>query len=579
MDDSKYQIDLLTALNSKLMNSEKMYRHICECTGNLCMYFDYKVSPVKVDLIGPWDEVLGMRLTNHPYDESYMLNFIYEADQDDFRNKLLEMERDNSTEAKLEIRSRNKNHWLLAEAKVSYDSNGYPLEKIIILTDITKSKINSEELEYLAYYDTLTGLYNRNNFLRLLRDLCEKAAAEKASVEVMFIDIDDFKKINDSIGLLYGDELVQEFGQYLKEFNSNEINVGRYGSDVFIISIYNPCGLRSANVLYRQISERLRKPFVLSNKQEINISVTVGVAEYPDAGTTSLEVIKNTEIVLYKAKDKEKGSIMYFDPVIIDKFIKNISLEKKLEDATQNEDFVLYYQPIFNLENGQLKSAEVLIRWPDNRGGFISSPLEFIKLAEKNGNINKLGNWIIKEAIRTLNDWRIKYRVPISICLNISAKQLESDDFIDYIQEVLDLYNINPEQIEIELKESVFLDDFDDIIDRIRTIRGIGMKVSLDNFGTGYSSLTNLKNLQIDTIKIDRTLIDAAITDEASSTITEAIIKMSKKLGYKTVAQGVETKEQFNYLRKNKCDFIQGFLLGKPVNKNEFEKVIIRQMP
>lgn len=580
MEDLKYQIDLLTALNERLLGSEKMYRHIAECSGTLFMYFDYKSQPAKVELVGPWDEKVGEKIANHPYDESYMLNLLLDEDQDKFRIHMLELEREGLETDSIEVRSRSKRYWLSCFANVTYDDEHNPVEKIISIKDITKIKMNSEELEYLAFYDSLTGVYNRNYFVRKFRDMCERAESEEVSVEIMFVDIDDFKKINDSIGLLFGDELVQEFGQYLKGFDSEDVNVGRFGSDVFVIAVYNPCGTRSCDVIYRKILERLRHPFVLTNKSELMFTVSCGVAEYPDAGRTALEVIKNAEIVLYKAKEHGKNGIQYFEIDILNKFIKNVSIEKQLKEAIETEGFQLYYQPQYFAADGKLRGAEALIRWPDPEGeGFITSPSEFIPIAEKNGAIVPIGNFVLKEALRTYADWRSKYHIPIILSINISALQLEKDSFVETLSHTAGLYGVNPESIEIEITESVFINNFEDVIDKIKTLRGLGMRVSLDDFGTGYSSLSYLKQLPIDTIKIDRTFIETALKDDSSSIIYESVIKMSQKLGFETVAEGVETKEQFNYLRERNIDIVQGFLLGKPVSKVEFEKILIRQIP
>ena len=580
MEDLKYQIDLLTALNERLLNSEKMYRHIAECSGTLFMYFDYKSTPTKVDLVGPWDEKVGEKIANHPYDESYMLNLLLDEDQDKFRVHMLELEREGLETDTIEVRSRSKRFWLSCFATVTYDEDHNPTEKIIAIKDITKIKMNSEELEYLAFYDSLTGVYNRNYFVRKFRDMCELAESEETSVEIMFVDIDDFKKINDSIGLLFGDELVQEFGQYLKGFQSEEVNVGRFGSDVFVISIYNPCGQRSADVIYRKIVERLRHPFTLTNKSEMMFTVSCGVAEFPDAGRTALEVIKNAEIVLYKAKEKGKNGIQYFELDILNRFIKNVSVEKQLKEAIETESFQLYYQPQYFAADGKLRGAEALLRWPDPEGdGFITSPSEFIPIAEKNGAIIPIGNFVIKEALKTLNDWRNKYHFPMVLSINISAVSLEKENFVDMLSHTLEMYGVNPESIELEITESVFINNFEDVIDKIKTIRGLGMRVSLDDFGTGYLSLSYLKQLPIDTLKIDRTFIETAVKDSSSSIIYESVINMANKLGFETVAEGVETKEQFNYLRDKNIDIIQGYLLGKPISKVEFEKLLIRQIP
>ena len=580
MEDLKYQIDLLTALNERLLNSEKMYRHIAECSGTLFMYFDYKSTPTKVDLVGPWDEMVGEKIANHPYDESYMLNLLLDEDQDKFRIHMLEIEREGLETDSIEVRSRNKRYWFSCFANVTYDDDHNPTEKIISIKDITKIKMNSEELEYLAFYDSLTGVYNRNYFVRKFRDMCERADSEEVSVEIMFVDIDDFKKINDSIGLLFGDELVQEFGQYLKGFNSEDVNVGRFGSDVFVIAVYNPCGQRSCDVIYRKILERLRHPFTLTNKSEMMFTVSCGVAEYPDAGRTALEVIKNAEIVLYKAKERGKNGIQYFELDILNKFIRNVSVEKQLKEAIEAEAFQLYYQPQYFAQNGKLRGAEALIRWPDVEGdGFITTPGEFIPIAEKNGAIIPIGSFVIREALKTYNEWRSKYHIPLIMSINISAVQLEKENFVDNLSHSLSLYGINPENIEIEITESVFINYFEDVIDKIKTIRGLGMRVSLDDFGTGYSSLSYLRQLPIDTLKIDREFIETAVRDDSSSIIYESVIKMAQKLGFETVAEGVETKEQFNYLRERDIDIIQGYLLGRPISRIEFEKLLIRQMP
>ena len=580
MEDLKYQIDLLTALNERLLNSEKMYRHIAECSGTLFIYFDYKCTPVKVDLVGPWDDMVGEKIANHPYDESYMMNFLLDEDQEKFRIHMLELEREGLETDTIEVRSRNKRYWLSCFANVSYDDDHNPTEKIIGIKDITKMKMNSEELEYLAFYDSLTGVYNRNYFVRKFRDMCELADSEETSVEIMFVDIDDFKKINDSIGLLFGDELVQEFGQYLKGFQADDVNVGRFGSDVFVISIYNPCGQRSSDVIYRKILERLRHPFTLTNKSEMMFTVSCGVAEYPDAGRTALEVVKNAEIVLYKAKERGKNGIQYFELDILNKFIKNVSIEKQLKEAIETEGFQLYFQPQYFGADGKLRGAEALLRWPDPEGeGFITTPSEFIPIAEKNGAIIPIGNYVIKESLKTLSDWRNKYHIPMILSINISAVSLEKDNFVDNLSHMLQLYSVNPESIELEITESVFINNFEDVIDKIKTIRGLGMRVSLDDFGTGFSSLSYLKQLPIDTIKIDKSFIETAVKDDSSSIIYESVIKMSKKLGFETVAEGVETKEQFNYLRDKEIDIIQGYLLGKPISKVEFEKILIRQIP
>ncbi|MFT3984713.1 MAG: EAL domain-containing protein [Lachnospiraceae bacterium] len=577
MDDLKYQIDLLTALNDKLLNSERIYRLVSEFSGNVFLYFDYRKNG-SVELVGPWDELVGDRISNHPFDERYMMSLIHDEDQKQFRDVILEMEDRRETTAKVEFRSKTKKYWIECEARVHYGESGNLVDKIIAFRDITKIKARNEELIYFAYYDSLTGLYNRNYFVKSLRDMCERAENEQVGIELLFLDIDDFKKVNDSLGLLFGDELVQDFAAFIKEFQNENVIAGRFGSDVFCVAVYHPYGQRCADHIYRSIRERLRRPFILTNKAEIIFSVSAGVAEFPEAGRTALELIKNAEIVLFNAKEKGKNNIQYFEHTILQDFIKTVSLEQRLKEAIENEDFIIYFQPQFSAKTGRLRGAEALLRWPGENGSFITSPAEFIPIAEKNGAIIPIGSWVLKESIRVMNLWKAKYHFPMIVSVNISAIQLEKDNFVDYVQHLLTSNEINPEWLELEITESVFINDFDKAITKINTLRKLGIKISLDDFGTGYSSLSYLKALPIDTLKIDKSFIDTAIKDASTNIITESVVSMVRKLGFETIAEGVETEDQFEYLKKIQCDSVQGYLFGRPMSRTDFEKLIVRQL-
>jgi diguanylate cyclase (GGDEF)-like protein len=427
----------------------------------------------------------------------------------------------------------------------------------------------------MAYYDTMTGLNNRNYFVKQLRDMIEKAEEHGTSVSVAMIDIDDFKKINDSIGLILGDELIQDFGQYLNEFQNKNTIIGRFGADVFIVAIYDPCGSNTMEQLYKSIKNRIRRPFVLSNRDEVYISVSTGVAEYPDAGDSSFVIIKNAEICMFKAKEEVRGGIKYFDHEILEEFLKNVSMEKRLRSAIENECFELYFQPQFDCKTGNLRGAEALIRWQDKDGSFIS-PAEFIPLAEKSGGIIPIGNWVLKEAIMTYASWKRQFSFDGIMSINISAIQLRKDNFSSLVMSLLNQFNVQANDIEIEITESIFIENFEEVIEKMNLLRASGIRVSLDDFGTGFSSLSYLKDLPIDTLKIDRAFVDTAISDSSTGIITESVVNMVKKLGLETVAEGVETEEQFEFLKKIDCDNIQGFLLGKPMSREDFEILLMK---
>ena len=546
---------------------------ISDISGYSYIYINY-VDDTS-ELLGCWDEILGERI-GKILDRERMFSYIHEDDLEQFKKTIVAMKTDHVEEAVCEFRTTKGSNWVECRSRVIYNEYMEPQEQIYCFRETTKEKAQNEELRYLAYYDSLTGLCNRNYFVKNLRDFLEKAEGENVEVALMFVDIDDFKKINDSLGLLFGDELVQDFGMFIKSMQNDQIIAGRFGSDVFCIAIYNPYGSRSVEMIYRNLHDRLRKPFVLSNKSEIVFSVSVGVAMYPEAGNTALELIKNAEIVLFRAKETGKNNLQYFEHEILNEFIDNVTIEQQLKNAVDHEDFILYYQPQFFATTGKLRGVEALIRWPDENGRFIS-PNDFIPIAEKNGAIIPIGNWVIKEALRVYAAWSANYEYPLILSINISAIQLKKDNFTDQLLHLINLYDINPKMLELEITESIFIDDFEEVIDKMKSLRMLGVRVSLDDFGTGFSSLSYLKDLPIDTLKIDKSFVDTAIKDRSTNIITESVVNMVKKLGLETVAEGVETQEQYDYLKRIECDNIQGFLTGKPMTKTDIEKLLMEQ--
>ena len=569
MDELRYQYDLLCAKNQKLENNEKMLSLICSTSSNAFLYYSFETE--KIETLGSWDSFFHFDITSVKD-----LNLIIEELQEKFKIPIKEVmfiEKDHIDYASQEACVNGGKKWIEFEVTVIYDRNGKPIEKIIRLKDITKFKRQNDELSYLAYYDSLTGLYNRNYFVRILADWMRSAQDDKSVVAIMFIDIDDFRKINDGMGLIIGDELVQVFGQFIGSLKQEKVIVSHFNSDIYCIAVYDPCGMRSVETIYHKIRERLETPFVLSNRQELKITVCAGVAEFPEAAKSALELINCAEIVMFKAKAAGKNAIQYFDAPILNDFLKYISIENKLKEALFENQFMLYYQPQYNVEDGKLRGVEALIRWKDKEG-YMISPGDFIPIAERNGSIVPIGNWVIEEAISVLSDMRHKYQIDFIMSINISAIQYRRPEFVGDLISIINKYDINPEKIELEITESILIDDFREVIEKMHALRDYGIKVSLDDFGTGFSSLSYLKGLPIDTLKIDKSFIDTSTTDEATRIIMESIIYMVKRLGFETVAEGVETKEQYDYFKKMNCDVIQGYLLARPMNKENLEELL-----
>lgn len=572
MDDLRYQVDLLTATNQKLKENERMYRLICDTSHRAFLYVDYTKNTVVK--IGRWDAFDGFPEINEANDLLRILDAFCEDDQGELR-RLLFIEKEGKTQQNLDLKLKDDRTWVNIEISVNFDETGLIHDKIFAFSDVTKQKLHQDELSYMAYYDHLTGLYNRNYFITKLKDFVEKASSENAVVSVLLIDIDDFHKISDSRGILTGDEIIQNLGFFIHDLCETNVIASRFDSDIFAMAIYDPCGHRSVDTIYRSVKEFLVNPIRLTDMTEVSISVSVGVAEYPESSDNPLQLINCAEIVMLKAKDAGKDNIKFFDTAILNNFLRDVDIENKLKEAVHGEHFYLNYQPQYYADSKKLRGVEALIRWRDKDGALIS-PAVFIPLSEKNGTIIPIGDFVLDTSIRTYMEWKKRFNFDMSLSINISSVQYNRTDFVPKVIAAINKYGMSPTDLELEVTESVLIDDFSLVISKMEELRDYGIKVSLDDFGTGFSSLSYLKGLPISTLKIDKSFIENITTDESSRVITETIISMSKKLGFETVAEGVETKEQLDYLNKVSCDLIQGFYLGKPLSVEEMEELLLR---
>jgi diguanylate cyclase (GGDEF)-like protein len=566
MEDLRYQVDLMTAKNAQLTAKEKMYRLILDTSDRAFIYQNLVEDTIYT--ISNWNYFFDFTI-KETGDLLEIFNYV-EVEYAIALRELLYLEKTGLENDSAIIILRDGKTWVECSATVIYDEEKKPTDKILRFTDITKIKNTNDELTYMAYYDILTGLYNRNYFVRLLGDLIRDAEETNDVIAVLFINIDEFRKHNDALGIALGDEIVQQFGNFLGDFKSDNVLISHFNADSFCIAINDPFGYRGVEAITTAIFDRLRWPFYLSNQQEVTLSVSIGIAEYPEAATTALELVNCAEIVMCKAKSNGHGQVQYFDAPILHEFLHNVAIENKLKEATFNQNFTLHFQPQYMIKDKKLRGVETLIRWRDDDGKMIS-PMKFIPIAEKNGTIVPIGTGVMDESIRTYSNWRKQYNYPMILSLNISAIQYAHPDFIENVVATVEKYGVDPTEIELEITESVLINDFKDVTEKLRVLRDYGVRISLDDFGTGYSSLSYLKGLPITTLKIDKTFIDTVLSDENTKVITESIIFMVKKLGFETIAEGVETEEQFNYLESIGCDGIQGYYLNKPMPADEIE--------
>lgn len=572
MDELQYQVDLLKVMNQKLNREAEKTRSIFE-TGTEA-FLHYSFAEEEISVYGNWRGLFDFEIKDKK-DLTEILHLVKPGDVPFLQETLL-VEKTGKKRASCEFRMKETNQWIQCEVHVRYDRDQRPVEKIWRFQDISKLKKQNEELVYMAYYDTLTGLYNRNYFVQRLSDWVEKASAENAVISVVFIDIDDFRKINDGVGIMVGDELLQAFGQFLSSFEEEDVVIcSHFNSDLYCMAIYEPFGKRSVEFIYKSIRERLKLPFMLTDGQYA-ITVSAGVSEYPEAARTALELINCAEIIMYKAKRTGKDSIRYFDAPIINEFLQNITIDQKLNKALAEKDFLLYYQPQFDASGRRLRGMEALIRWKDERGRWIK-PGDFIPVAEKNGTMVPIGDWVLSQGICMLSKWRKRYGGGFIMSLNISVVQFKQTDFVEKLLTLLERYEAPPESVELEITESVLIEDFQEITAKMAALQEYGVRISVDDFGTGFSSLSYLRFLPVNVLKVDKSFINMVTKDKASRIIVEAIVRMAEKLGYETIAEGVEEKEQLSYLKEIGCSYVQGFLLGKPLTEERMEALLKEQ--
>lgn len=560
-------------MNNRLINDENMYKMICNTSSNAILYYHF--AEKRTVHVGDWSHFFDLDPKNFT-----SLSQLMEYAEEKYHTQLheyLTLENTGKERDSFEFKLKDKNMWVELEVNVTYNEENEPLEKVLRFKDTTKFKMQNDELTYLAYYDVYTGLFNRNYFILKLREMLEKAKQEKCVVSVLFVDVDDFRKVNDGMGMLMGDELVQLMGQTLREFESENVLVSHFNSDIYCMAIYDPCGSRSVENVIEGMKANLLQPFRLSNGSEITITVSIGVAEFPECAVEALELINCAEIVMLKSKHTQKNGVQYYDAPIIQEFVEKVNIEQKLERALKEQGFFMCYQPQYSTDDKKLRGVEALVRWKDEEGKVIS-PATFIPVAEKNGSILQLGDWILEKSISDFSRWLDRYQFDdITLSINISALQFKNKDFVKTLIQVLRRYHMPPNMIELEITESVFIDDMNDVIKKMNVLRDMGIRFSMDDFGTGFSSLSYLRRLPIDTLKIDKTFIDSVVTDNPTRTIAETIIDMGKKLGFHTIAEGVEDEVQFDLLRDIGCDNIQGYYMGRPMVSEKIEELLAEQ--
>ncbi|MDR2897624.1 MAG: bifunctional diguanylate cyclase/phosphodiesterase [Spirochaetaceae bacterium] len=487
--------------------------------------------------------------------DSMVFGCLYEVGDNSVHEKQLEV-------LNLKLSSLSKELDLSHESMKSHDENIASLNR---------------ELEYLSHFDAFTNLPNKKRFMHLLREQIQISSERKTMLGVMFIDIDNLKNINESEGHSAGDAVIIQMASRLQQFERNRVIPSRFGGDEFLLIIPNlETEARMINIS-DAILEALAQPYKIGNR-EMKASVSAGIALYPHDAQNAEELLKYADIAMHEVKNQGKNSTAFFHYIMQDKLLDRMNIESKLAHAMDDQVLKLYFQPQMDMHCEKIRGFEALLRWHDAGLGWIS-PERFIPVAEESRIIIPLGQWVLRRACTVLREWQQQFGFDGIMSVNVSPVQLKKDTFVEDLRRIIQETGIHPESLEIEITEGVLIDNIEQSIQILREIKDMGVGISLDDFGTGYASLSYLQMLPLTTLKIDKTFIaNIAAENSLECEITSAIITLVTKMGLSTIAEGVETEEQLAILRSIRCDYLQGFLIGRPMPVDECIKVLEANM-
>ena len=442
------------------------------------------------------------------------------------------------------------------------DANGNVSHHVASFTDISERRKAEEHIYRLAHHDSLTGLYNRHSLEDRLGQALATAQRERSPLAVMFIDLDRFKRINDSLGHSVGDALLIEVARRLCDLTRQSDVVARLGGDEFVVALTGLETTSDAMVVAGKILHALAQPYTIDGNV-LHCSGSIGVTLYPDDGDNIGDLMRNADTAMYHAKDSGRNGVEFFTAGMNALAAERLELEEDLRAALEADQFELHYQPKVDAIGGSLDGYEALLRWHHPQRGMIS-PLKFIPIAEETGLIERLGAWVIDRACRQIAVWHGAGGQGIRVAVNLSAHQLRSRELASEVRAALERHAVAAESLELEITESAAMSDPEQAIGQLHALRAIGVTLAIDDFGTGYSSLAYLKMLPIQVLKIDRAFVSDIETDANDAAICAATIALAKSLGLKVVAEGVETEAQREFLVGQGCDILQGYLFGKP---------------
>ena len=452
------------------------------------------------------------------------------------------------------------------------DETGQVAHFVWIINDVTEREQHAELLEYQANHDALTGLPNRNLLADRITQTLASARRYNGQVAVLFVDLDNFKFVNDSLGHALGDRMLIIQADRLNKSIRSADTVARYGGDEFVIVVSNLEKSEDAAVVARNIQQLISRPFTLDG-HEFGITCSIGISIYPKDGQDVDSLLKNADAAMYRAKEQSRNTFQFYTSEMNERVVERLLLERHLRHALEMGQLEVFYQPQVELAGGRIIGVEALLRWHSPELGLVS-PSRFIPLAEETGLIVPIGEWVLRSCCMQNKAWQDAGLPHLIMAVNLSARQLQKKDLAGFIRILLRESGLEPRYLELEIVESMVMQDVEGVVTIMKELKGLGVQLAMDDFGTGYSSLSYLKRFPFDKLKIDLSFVRDITIDPESAAIARAIIAMAHNLNLRAIAEGVETEEQLAYLRLHGCDEIQGFYVSPPVTAEEFELLL-----
>ena len=463
--------------------------------------------------------------------------------------------------------------WISENAREVRDGSGNLLYFEGTVEDITERKTYETRLTHQATHDTLTGLPNRALFRDRLQQAVRYAERERAKVSIVFIDLDNFKYINDSLGHEAGDALIRIMAQRLKSCVRDSDTVARLGGDEFVLLLQGaPFDDERVSIAMSRILSEVRKPVDVRGR-ELTVTCSIGISVCPEDGNDVDALLKHADAAMYQAKQAGRDNFQFFTSSINQRVLDRMDLEHRLRGALERSEFLLHYQPKLDLRSGMVVGTEALISWRAPQQGLVS-PSRFIPLAEETGLIEPIGEWVLETACRQAQLWRERGFRPLTVAVNVSPRQFRDAGLPQLVENILKKTGVTPSMIELEITETCLAHDSEKFIATLKTLKGLGVQIAIDDFGVGYSSMAYLKSFPVDRLKVDQTFAKNLATSEKDRSIYKAIVSLGHNLGLRVVAEGVETSEQYYLLRDIGCDEVQGFFFSMPVPADDFERLI-----